>query len=249
MAGGAAKAGAKPLVFTSVTFMQRAYDQISHDICINSLPITILLTSASFASMRDVTHLGIFGIAEFSNIPNLVIISPSSKEELLSALDWSLEQREHPVMILMPGNEVNSREQILGIDEIDKFELTQKGEKLAIIGLGGFYQKSEGLAKAVEEKYGFRPTLINPRFASGIDKELLDSLAVNHNLVITLEDGILAGGFGQKIASYLGTSNLKVKNYGLEKKFYDRYNAKALLKELGMDDESILNDIKEMLSL
>lgn len=249
MAGGAAKAGAKPLVFTSVTFMQRAYDQISHDICINSLPITILLTSASFASMRDVTHLGIFGIAEFSNIPNLVIISPSSKEELLSALDWSVDQREHPVMILMPGNEVNSREQILSIGELDKFELTQKGEKLAIIGLGGFYQKGEGLAKAIEEKYGFRPTLINPRFASGIDKELLDSLAENHKLVITLEDGILAGGFGQKIASYLGTSNLKVKNYGLEKKFYDRYNAKALLKELGMDDESILNDIKEMLSL
>lgn len=249
MAGGAAKAGAKPLVFTSVTFMQRAYDQISHDICINSLPITILLTSASFASMRDVTHLGIFGIAEFSNIPNLVIISPSSKEELLSALDWSVDQREHPVMILMPGNEVNSREQILSIGELDKFELTQKGEKLAIIGLGGFYQKGEGLAKAVEEKYGFIPTLINPRFASGIDKKLLDSLAENNKLVITLEDGILAGGFGQKIASYLGTSNLKVKNYGLEKKFYDRYNAKALLKELGMDDESILNDIKEMLSL
>lgn len=249
MAGGAAKAGAKPLVFTSVTFMQRAYDQISHDICINNLPITILLTSASFTSMRDVTHLGIFGIAEFSNIPNLVIVSPSSKEELLNALDWSIDQREHPVMILMPGNGVSSRKQILGIDEIDKFELTQKGERLAIIALGDFYQKGEDIAKAVEEKYGFIPTLINPRFASGVDKELLDSLEDNHELVLTLEDGILSGGFGQKLASYLGTGSLMVKNYGLDKKFYDRYNAKALMKELGMDDESILKDIKELLSL
>ena len=249
MAGGAAKAGAKPLVFTSATFMQRAYDQISHDICINNLPITILLTSASFTSMRDVTHLGIFAISEFSNIPNLVIVSPSSKEELFDALDWSIEQREHPVMILMPGNGVRSRKQILGIDEIDKFELTQKGERLAIIALGDFYQKGEDIAKAVEEKYGFIPTLINPRFASGVDKELLDSLEENHELVLTLEDGILSGGFGQKLASYLGTGSLMVKNYGLDKKFYDRYNAKALMKELGMDDESILKDIKELLSL
>ena len=249
MAGGAAKSGAKPLVFTSATFMQRAYDQISHDICINNLPITILLTSASFTSMRDVTHLGIFAISEFSNIPNLVIVSPSSKEELFDALDWSIEQREHPVMILMPGNGVRSRKQILGIDEIDKFELTQKGERLAIIALGDFYQKGEDIAKAVEEKYGFIPTLINPRFASGVDKELLDSLEENHELVLTLEDGILSGGFGQKLASYLGTGSLMVKNYGLDKKFYDRYNVKALMKELGMDDESILKDIKELLSL
>lgn len=249
MAGGAAKAGAKPLVFTSATFMQRAYDQISHDICINNLPITILLTSASFTSMRDVTHLGIFAISEFSNIPNLVILSPSSKEELLDALDWSIEQREHPVMILMPGNGVRSRKQILGIDEIDKFELIQKGERLAIIALGDFYQKGEDIAKAVEEKYGFIPTLINPRFASGVDKELLDSLEENHELILTLEDGILSGGFGQKLASYLGTGSLMIKNYGLDKKFYDRYNAKELMKELGMDDESILKDIKELLSL
>lgn len=249
MAGGAAKSGAKPLVFTSATFMQRAYDQISHDICINNLPITILLTSASFTSMRDVTHLGIFAISEFSNIPNLVIVSPSSKEELLDALDWSIEQREHPVMILMPGNGVISRKQILGIDEIDKFELTQKGERLAIIALGDFYQKGEDIAKAVEEKYGFIPTLINPRFASGVDKELLDSLEENHELVLTLEDGILAGGFGQKLASHLGTGSLMIKNYGLDKKFYDRYNAKELMKELGMDDESILKDIKDLLSL
>lgn len=247
MAGGAATAGAKPLVFTNVTFMQRAYDQISHDVCLNNSPVTILLNHTSFLGMRDATHLGIFGIAEFSNIPNLIVLSPSSKEELLAMLDWSVEQREHPVMILMPGNKVSSRPLVAEFDKIDSFVVEEKGENLAIIALGDFFQKGEELAKAVKDNLGFTPTLINPRFASGIDEELLDKIKADHKLVITLEDGIISGGFGQKIASYLGSSSVKVKNYGLEKKFYDRYNAKKLIRLLGMDIDQILDDISELL--
>lgn len=247
MAGGAATAGAKPLVFTNVTFMQRAYDQISHDVCLNNSPVTILLNHSSFLGLRDATHLGIFGIAEFSNIPNLIVLSPSSKEELLAMLDWSVEQREHPVMILMPGNKVSSRPLVAEFDKIDSFVVEEKGENLAIIALGDFFQKGEELAKAVKENLGFTPTLINPRFASGIDEELLDKIKADHKLVITLEDGIISGGFGQKIASYLGSSSVKVKNYGLEKKFYDRYNAKKLIRLLGMDIDQILDDISELL--
>lgn len=247
MAGGAATAGAKPLVFTNVTFMQRAYDQISHDVCLNNTPVTILLNHSSFLGLRDATHLGIFGIAEFSNIPNLIVLSPSSKEELLAMLDWSVEQREHPVMILMPGNKVSSRPLVAEFDKIDSFVVEEKGENLAIIALGDFFQKGEELAKAVKDNLGFTPTLINPRFASGIDEELLDKIKADHKLVITLEDGIISGGFGQKIASYLGSSSVKVKNYGLEKKFYDRYNAKKLIRLLGMDIDQILDDISELL--
>lgn len=247
MAGGAATAGAKPLVFTNVTFMQRAYDQISHDVCLNNSPVTILLNHSSFLGLRDATHLGIFGIAEFSNIPNLIVLSPSSKEELLAMLDWSVEQREHPVMILMPGNKVSSRPLVAEFDKIDSFVVEEKGENLAIIALGDFFQKGEELAKAVKENLGFTPTLINPRFASGIDEELLDKIKADHKLVITLEDGIISGGFGQKIASYLGSSSVKVKNYGLEKKFYDRYNAKKLIRLLGMDIDQILDDISKLL--
>lgn len=247
MASGAAKNGAKPLVVTNMTFIQRTYDQISQDICINNNPVTILLNYTSFAGLTDVTHLGIFGISAFSNIPNLVILAPSSKSEYINMLDWSLDQKEHPVMILIPGNEVTERESDKDYDNIGKFKVEKQGEKAAIIALGDFYQMGESLAAAVKEELGFTPTLINPRFASALDTDLLEEIGHNHSLVVTLEDGIVDGGFGHKIAAFYSASNVKVKNYGLEKKFYDRYNPAELLKELGMTNEAMVNDIKELL--
>lgn len=247
MASGAAKNGAKPLVVTNMTFIQRTYDQISQDVCINNNPVTILLNYTSFAGLTDVTHLGIFGISAFSNIPNLVILAPSSKSEYINMLDWSLDQKEHPVMILIPGNEVTERESDKDYDNIGKFKVEKQGEKAAIIALGDFYQMGESLAAAVKEELGFTPTLINPRFASALDTELLEEIGHNHSLVVTLEDGIVDGGFGHKIAAFYSASDVKVKNYGLEKKFYDRYNPAELLKELGMTNEAMVNDIKELL--
>lgn len=247
MASGAAKNGSKPLVVTNMTFIQRTYDQISQDVCINNNPVTILLNYTSFAGLTDVTHLGIFGISAFSNIPNLVILAPSSKSEYINMLDWSLDQKEHPVMILIPGNEVTERESDKDYDNIGKFKVEKQGEKAAIIALGDFYQMGESLAAAVKEELGFTPTLINPRFASALDTDLLEEIGHNHSLVVTLEDGIVDGGFGHKIAAFYSASNVKVKNYGLEKKFYDRYNPAELLKELGMTNEAMVNDIKELL--
>lgn len=247
MAAGMAKEGAKPLVITNVTFMQRCYDQISHDVCINNSPVTILLNYANFDGLTDVTHLGIFGISAFSNIPNLIMLCPSSKDELLNMLDWSIEQKEHPVMILLPGNEVDYRKADKNYNEINKYKLEQEGEKVAIIALGDFYQRGKKVAENIKEKLGFKPTLINPRFATGLDTKLLNKLKDNHNIVITLEDGILDGGFGQKIASYFGDTNIKVKNYGLQKKFYDRYNPEELLKEENMDIEYIIEYINNNL--
>lgn len=247
MASGAAKNGAKPLVVTNMTFIQRTYDQISQDVCINNNPVTILLNYTSFAGLTDVTHLGIFGISAFSNIPNLVILAPSSKSEYINMLDWSLDQKEHPVMILIPGNEVTERESDKDYDNIGKFKVEKQGEKAAIIALGDFYQMGESLAAAVKEELGFTPTLINPRFASALDTDLLEEIGHNHSLVVTLEDGIVDGGFGHKIAAFYSASNVKVKNYGLEKKFYDHYNPAELLKELGMTNEAMVNDIKELL--
>lgn len=246
MASGIAKRGGKPLVITNVTFMQRTYDQISHDVCINKSPVTFLLNYASFDGLRDVTHLGIFGLSLFSNIPNLVVFSPSSKEELVSMIDYSLDQKERPIVILMPGNEVVSRKEIRSVSEINKYEVTQKGSDVAILALGDFYQRGEKLAKKIKEQFGFVPTLINPRFAD-VDEETLASL-LNHKLILTLEDGILEGGFGQKIASYFGDKDIYVKNYGLKKEFIDRYDPEQLLKNLGMDEDSILKDVKKILS-
>lgn len=247
MASGAARNGAKPLVITNTTFIQRTYDQISQDVCINGSAVTILLNYTSFAGLTDVTHLGIFGISAFSNIPNLQILAPSSKSGYLNMLDWALDQNEHPVMILIPGNEVTDREADRDYSDIGKFKVEHQGEKVTILALGDFYQMGESLAGAVKERLGFEPTLVNPRFASTIDTELLEQLKENHRLVVTLEDGILDGGFGQKIAAYYATSDIKVKNYGLEKKFYDRYDPAKLLEELGMTNEAMVDDIRELL--
>lgn len=247
MASGAARNGAKPLVITNTTFIQRTYDQISQDVCINGSAVTILLNYTSFAGLTDVTHLGIFGISAFSNIPNLQILAPSSKSEYLNMLDWALDQNEHPVIILIPGNAVTDREADRDYSNIGRFKVEQQGEKVAILALGDFYQMGESLAAAVKEKLGFEPTLINPRFASTIDTELLEQLKEKHSLIVTLEDGILDGGFGQKIDAYYSTSDVKVKNYGLEKKFYDRYDPAKLLEELGMTNEAMVDDIRELL--
>lgn len=247
MASGLAKAGVKPLVVTNTTFMQRAYDQISHDVCINNAPVTILLNYTSFAGLTDVSHLGIFGIAAFSNIPNLVMLAPTSKQEYLNMLDWAVDQQSHPVMILIPGNQVANRKADKDYSKINSFKVEQKGEKVAILALGDFYQFGENLAAKIEQAFGFKPTLINPRFASGIDKVLLKNLTKKHSIVLTFEDDILNGGFGEKVASYLGTSNVKVKNYGLEKLFYDRYNPDELLASLGITEKDILKDVEKLL--
>ena len=247
IASGIARRGAKPLVVTNMTFLQRAYDQISQDVCINKSPVTMLMNYSSFDGLTDVTHLGIFGLAAFTNIPNLVVLCPSSAEEYISMLDWSIDQKDNPVLILIPGNEVSHRPADKNYDELNRFKIELNGEKVAIIALGDFFQKGQELAAAIKEKCGFTPTLINPRFASGIDEKLLRELEKNHQFVITMEDGILEGGFGQKIASFYGSSKMLVKNYGLKKKFYDRYNPSELLRDCGMTSEQIVEDVKAIL--
>ena len=234
---------ATELVVTNTTFIQRAYDQISHDVCINNSSVTILLNYNSFDSLTDVTHLGIFGLAAYTNVPNLVVLAPTSKDEYLAMLDWSVDQKEHPVMILIPGNQVTYREADKDFNRLNHFKVEEAGEKVAILALGDFYQRGEQLSAKIKAELGFTPTLINPRFASGIDKELLESLSERHQMVITMEDGILSGGFGEKIASFYGSSDMKVKNYGLDKKFYDRYDPNELLKEVGMTPVQIIADI------
>lgn len=242
---GIAKNGGKPILGTNSTFIQRTYDQISQDLCINNNAATIVLNYTSVAGLNDVTHLGIFTISAFSHIPNLVILAPTNKNEYISMLDWSIEQEEHPVMILMPGNGVinDGRTAERDYSNINKYKVEEQGEKVAILALGDFYQIGEEVSKEVKEKLGFTPTLINPRYVTGLDKELLENLKKNHKLVITLEDGILDGGFGSSIASYYGESDMKVKNYGLKKEFIDRYDVNDILRENRLTSEQIVEDI------
>ena len=249
LASGIAKNGGKPIFATYSSFIQRTYDQISQDLCINNNPATILVNGASAYGMNDVTHLGIYDIPMISNIPNIVYLAPTSKEEYFAMLDWSIEQTEYPVAIRIPANGVISDERKTDTDysNINKFKVEEKGEKVAILALGDFYQLGEEVSKELKEKLNVNATLINPRYITGLDKELLEELKANHDIVITLEDGILQGGFGEKIASFYGDSDIKVKNYGIEKAFYDRYDVNELLKANRITIEQITEDVEKMI--
>ena len=245
MASGIAKNGGKPVFATHSSFFQRTYDQISQDLCINSSPATLLVNTESVFGMNDITHLGIFDIAMMSNIPNLVYLAPTNCEEYFAMLDWSIEQTKHPVAIRIPCNGVHHSDKPADTDysDLNRYKITKQGEKTAIIALGDFYQMGEELAELIEKKTGTAPTLINPRFITGIDEALLDDLKKNHDKVITLEDGILDGGFGEKIARCYGSSDVKVWCYGLKKEFIDRYSVEDVLKANHLTPEQIYSDI------
>ena len=251
MASGIAKNGGKPVFATHSSFMQRTYDQLSQDLCVNNNPATILVNTASVYGMNDVTHLGLYDIAMMSNIPNLVYLAPTSKEEYFAMLDWSIEQDKYPVAIRIPCNGVisDNREVQKDYSNLNKYKIEKQGSKVAVIALGDFYQLGEQITNKIKEKLKFEPTLINPRYITGLDNKLLEELKKEHEIVITLEDGILEGGFGEKIASFYGTTNMKVKNYGIRKSFPDRYVVDELLKENGITTEKIIEDIKEIVDI
>lgn len=251
MASGIAKNGGKPVFATHSSFMQRTYDQLLQDLCVNNNPATILVNTASVYGMNDVTHLGLYDIAMMSNIPNLVYLAPTSKEEYFAMLDWSIEQDKYPVAIRIPCNGVisDNREVQKDYSNLNKYKIEKQGSTVAIVALGDFYQLGEQITNKIKEKLKFEPTLINPRYITGLDKKLLEELKKEHELVITLEDGILEGGFGEKISSFYGTTNMKVKNYGIRKSFPDRYIVDELLKENGITVEQIIVDIKEIIDI
>ena len=245
-ASGIAKNGGKPVFATHSSFMQRTYDQLSQDLCINGNAATILVNTASIYGMNDVTHLGIYDIAMMSNIPNLVYLAPTNSEEYFAMLDWSIEQNQYPVAIRIPCNGVIHADGVkvdTDYSVLNKYQVNKEGSKIAILALGDFYNIGEEVAKAIEEKSAIAPTLINPRYITGLDVELLEKLKANHTKVITLEDGILDGGFGEKIARYFGPTDVKVYNYGFKKEFIDRYVVEDIMKENHLTPEQILEDI------
>lgn len=244
-ASGIAQNGGKPVYGVYSSFVQRTYDQLSQDLCINNSPATLIIYAASVYGMNDVTHLGIFDIPMISNIPNLVYLAPTTKEEYLAMLDWSIAQTEHPVAIRVPGGELVSDGVAVTKDfsQLNTYEVTQKGSKVAVIGLGTFYSLAKEVAVKLKEEKNINATVINPYYITGVDEVLLEELKRDHDVVITLEDGILDGGFGEKIARFYGNSDVKVYNYGLKKEFLDRYDVNEVLKENHLTAEQIVEDI------
>ena len=244
LASGIAKGGGKPVYGVYSSFIQRTYDQISQDLCIDGNPATIVVYTGSVFGMTDVTHLGLQDIPMLSNIPGLVYLAPTTKEEYLAMLDWSVEQKEMPVAIKLPGGDMISdgREVTKDWSQLNTYEVTEKGSKIALIGLGTFYFLALQTAEMLEKK-GIHATVINPYYITGLDEGLLEKLKADHDTVVTLEDGILNGGFGEKIARFYGSSDMKVYNYGLKKEFLDRYDVNEVLKENHLTAEQIVNDV------
>lgn len=249
MASGAARRGAKPVVVTNATFLQRTYDQMAQDAAINGSPIAVILNYAGFNTLTDVTHLGIYVNAIYGNIPEVRVLAPTNKAEYLAMVDFAIDQDERPTIVLVPGNGVVEDGRPADTDYSNvRFRIERGGARVAIVALGDFYQRGEEVASEIEAKLGISPTIVNPRFASDIDRETLESLKRNHQVVVTLEDGIVEGGFGEKIAAFYADSPVRVKVYGLEKKFYDRYDPEALLRSLGITPQAIASDVAKLLA-
>ena len=249
LASGIAAGGGCPVYGVYSTFLQRTYDQLSQDLCINNNPAVICVFAASVWGMNDVTHLGLFDIPLLSNIPNMVYLAPTSKEEYFAMLRWGMQQTDHPVAIRVPGNGVISSNVPVDTDysDLNRYKTTQQGDTVAIIAAGSFYALGESVADLLHKQEGITPTLINPRYLTGIDEAMLDGLKKNHRLVVTLEDGVLDGGFGEKIARYYGPCNMKVSNYGVRKEFVDRYDVSELLAANRLTAPQIVEDIASLL--
>ena len=250
MASGAAHAGAHVVWGSSATFIQRTYDQLTQDLALNQNP-AVIVGSGSIRGLMAATHQGLSSISMIANIPNMVYLAPSNAEEYVAMLDWALDQDKHPVYIAIPSGPVVHVEGPVrtNFDDLNTYEVTRQGSKVAVLCLGDFYDLGEKTVEALSSTLGIEATLVKPYFASGIDQILLDNLVKDHDVIVTIEDGIIEGGWGQNIASYLGTSSARVLNYGVKKAFYDRVNIADLMRESHLEPELIAADVKQVLGL
>ena len=245
LASGIAANGGKPVFGVYSSFIQRAYDQITQDVCINGNAVTFAVFAGSVYGMNDVTHLGLQDIPMLNSIPGLVYLAPVTKEDYIAMLDWSLTQNEYPVAIKVPGGRMVSTGTPVTKDfsKLGTYEVTKKGSRVAILGLGTFYETAVKAADILKTSHGIDATVINPYYISGIDADTLNELKEDHAVVATLEDGYLEGGFGAKIAAYYGSSDMKILNFGIKKEFIDRYDASEVLKDNHLTPEQIAEDI------
>lgn len=246
-ASGLAKSGCKPVLEINSSFVQRTYDQLSQDLALNQSPAVILIFSNGISG-ADSTHLGVFDIPMMSSIPHLVCLAPTVKEEYLAMLDWAIEQQEHPVVIRVPEQVVSTGKPcVYDSAQVGRYQVCLEGSRVAILGLGSFFSLAEQAADVLREKAGVEATLINPRGYTQLDKETLERLKENHQLVVTLEDGVMDGGFGEKVARYYGPSDVKTLAFGGEKEFTDRVPLKELYQRYHLNPEQIAEDISKAL--
>ena len=246
MASGLARGGARPVFGTYSTFYQRTYDQMAQDVCINRSPAVFLVTGASLYRSTDVTHLGFYDISIFSHVPNLVFLAPTSIEEHLAVLRWAIAQTEHPVMIRTPlGGYAESPYPVRAdYSALHHSIVVTEGAEVALIGVGNFAALATAAAEELARD-GIHATVVNPLYLSGLDEALLTRLKEKHRLIVTVEDGILDGGFGEKIAAFYGADrDVEVKSYGLPKAFFNRYDPAALARAHHLTAPQIAADLR-----
>lgn len=247
-----ARSGAKPVFGVYGTFLQRAYDELWHDLCLNDAPATILVFGASIFGTTSETHLSFFDISMLGGLPNMRYLAPACMEEYLSMLSWSLDHREHPAAIRVPGIGLVSRPDLAPVEDTDysavRYNVVRQGRDVAVLALGDFFELGEHVANRLAAEYGIEATLVNPRFATELDREFLDSLAAEHRVVVTLEDGILDGGWGERVACYLACTPVRTRTFGIAKGFPDRYGPNELLAQNGMTVENMAAETVRLLN-
>ena len=247
-ASGLARNGAKPVLALMSSFVQRTYDQMSQDLALNNAPATVLIYWGGISN-ADMTHLCTFDIPLICNIPNIVYLAPTNKEEYIAMLEWSYQQTKHPVFIRVPSADIISTgtKDTTDYSILNKFKMVHKGRQAAIIAAGDFFSLGQQVREELL-KCGIDATLINPCYLTGIDEKMLESLKNSHNLVVTLENGEINGGFGEKITRFYGNSDMKVLNYGSKKEFTDRVPLDELFTRYRLKKELILEDIQKILN-
>ena len=243
MAGGIARNGGTAVFGTFAPFFQRTYDQMSHDVCLNDSPATFLILSPGAYGMNSNTHIALCDIQMFAHIPNLIYLAPASNEEFVQMFRYATTQKQHPVAIRKVDNLRST-----GIaDDTDysvlKNKIERKGSKAAIFAVGGLVPMALEVADKIKAQTGTEITVINPRFVSGVDEELLNTLKADHSLVITIEDGEVMGGYGQNIAAFYGDSDMRVHCHGISKAFHTEFKADELLDAHGISAEKLTAEI------
>lgn len=244
MISGMAKGGLHPVWTVYSTFIQRTYDQIAQDLCINSNPAVINVVGGGVNSMNDITHICLFDIPMLCSIPGLIYLAPTTCEEYFAMLRWAIQQDQKPVAIRVPSNSVVHTSEPIDTEYgyEPKYKVIHKGKNVAIIAAGSFFQKGENVARLLTEN-GINATLINPHYLNDVDTDTLEGLKTDHQLVVTLEDGCKDGGFGERIASFYGLSDMKVLVGGIKKGLYDRFDVNKLLSDNNLLDEQIVDEI------
>ena len=247
MISGMAKGGLRPVWTVYSTFIQRTYDQIAQDLCINSNPAVINVVGGGVNSMNDITHICLFDIPMLCSIPGLIYLAPATCEEYFAMMRWAVRQDKKPIAIRVPSNGVVHTTEPVDADYSyeSKYKVMHEGSKVAVIAAGSFYQKGENVVRLLAGK-GIDATLVNPRYLNEVDADTLEALKMNHKLVVTLEDGCKDGGYGERIAAYYGTSDMKVLVCGVKKGLYDRYDVEQLLEDNRLLDEQIVSDVVDI---